>query len=115
MNLQKIIDNAPEVATHAAFYDHQPDVKYIQTDTDVINCWYHWVGETRHIVDYDFTVVFDNIRCLSDIKLIVKMSSMLNNITTSVSKSNTVHPLTCINVDEFLENELSFFTSKQIK
>ncbi len=77
MEGQQIIDNAPQGATHVAFYDHNDDVKYLQADTDLINCWYHWVGETRHMVDYDFTVVFNDMRALSDIKRIAELEQAL--------------------------------------
>lgn len=77
MNDKKIIDNAPEGATHVAFSNFQSSYKYLQTDTDVINNWYHWVDGTRHIVDYDFTVVFDDVRSLSDMKKIVELESAL--------------------------------------
>jgi hypothetical protein len=77
MTNKEIIDNAPKGATHVAFYDHNDDVKYLQTDTDVINYWYHWVDGTRHMVDYDFTVVFNNMRSLADIKQIVELEQAL--------------------------------------
>ena len=77
MTDKELLANAPKGATHVAFSNFQSAIKYLQTDTDVINCWYHWVDDTRHIVDYDFTVVFDDMRSLSDIKRLVDMESDL--------------------------------------
>lgn len=44
---------------------------------------------------------------------IATMCKMLDAVTTSVSKTDTVHGLTCIAIDEFLEKEFKFFTQKQ--
>jgi hypothetical protein len=40
----------------------------------------------------------------------VTMCAMLDGVTTSISKTDTVHALTCIKIDEFLEKEFNFFT-----
>ena len=42
----------------------------------------------------------------------VTMCKMLDGVTTSVSKTDTVHALTCIKIDEFLEKEFKLFTRK---
>lgn len=41
-----------------------------------------------------------------------KMCKMLDGVTTQVSKTSTVHALSCITIDEFLEKEFEFFTKK---
>jgi len=43
----------------------------------------------------------------------VKMCGILDGVTTSISKTDTVHALTCIKIDEFLEKEFKYFTQKQ--
>lgn len=77
MKDKEILDNAPVGATHIAFSNYRKEIKYLQTDTDVINNWFHWVGETRHYVDYDFTVVYDHIRSLSGMKEILELKNKL--------------------------------------
>lgn len=72
MNNKQLLANAPEESTHVGTTSYNDEVHYLQADKDLINNWYHWVGTTKHIVDYDFTVVFDDIRSLSDIKSIVE-------------------------------------------
>ena len=79
MNDNKILENAPSGATHVAFSHFDSGVKYFQTDTNEINIWYHWVEDTRHHVDFDFSVVFDNIRSLDDIKKIVALEAKQGN------------------------------------
>jgi hypothetical protein len=79
MTDQEIINNAPEGSTHVAFANFEPEVvKYLQTDTDVINNWYHWVNEDKHTVDFEFTVVFDNMRALSDIRNNIALLNQLD-------------------------------------
>lgn len=43
---------------------------------------------------------------------ITKMCEMLDGVTTQVSKTSTVHALTCMAIDEFLEKEFEFFTQE---
>ena len=42
-----------------------------------------------------------------------KMCRMLDGVTTQVSKTSTVHALSCISIDDFLETEFKFFTKKK--
>ena len=81
MNNEEILKNAPKRATHIAFSNFNSSHQYLQTDTDIINNWYHWVDETKHHVDYEFTVVYDDIRSLDDIKRIVELEDKLGLVT----------------------------------
>lgn len=73
MNNKELINNAPEESTHIAFSNFDSSYKYLQADPELINNWYHWVDGSKCTVDYDFSVVYDDIRSIADIKKVVEL------------------------------------------
>ncbi len=92
MNNKQILVNAPRGATHIGTNNFNDEVHYLQVDKDLINNWYHWVGPTKHRVDYDLTVVFDDIRSLSDIKSIVEAQESLGEVRQSQTPLISIVP-----------------------
>lgn len=82
---KQVIAGSPEGATHAAFSNYSGEVKYLKADEDVINSWSHWTGGEKYNVDYDLTVVFNNIRSLKDIELIAKQAERIELLRDALS------------------------------
>ena len=105
--LRQMVENAPSDTTHVCLENgthHQFKIKGLDAEIHTGEKW----------LAYDGCALPDleSVSLLSDIKLMVKMCGMLDSVTTSVSKTNTVHAFSCIAIDEFLEKEFNFFTQK---
>lgn len=105
--LKAAIKNAPEDTTHVCLENgthYQFKIKGLSAEVYGDGEW----------VSYDGCALPDleNVSLLSDIKNIVKMCEILDKVTTSVSESDTVHALSCISIDNFLQEQFSFFTQK---
>ena len=78
--LKAIVKNAPSGATAIGVCNDTDSISYLKSDSELVNNWYHWVCGEMFCVDYDFTVVFDEIRSLSDIKRIIELMEWKENI-----------------------------------